>query len=375
MDLIFEEHRARKIVNVHKHTDSWFWDKYTASPYAGCRSGCEFCYLRGGKYSGGLNSDTFNTNIRVKVNAVELLQKDLAKLPPDVINCGDWQQPAETKYQLSRQMLQVVLDFGFPLFIVERSPLLIRDLDLLAEINRKTWVGVAFSISNLDPALKQAFEPHSPGLNRRLQAMEKLAQVGIQVGTAMMPILPGLGDDKPYLEEIIQATRDHGGTFVLAGGMTMFGAQAQRMLRASRQFDVLSETRLRQIYQWEEGQRPSNSPDMDYMRPVLISVRELCEQYGLPDRLPRYIAPGPLAVNKRISERLAKKTYDLELEGAKQYRIWAYQKAYWTIDELSESIADLYHEKGEEGLNMLPGIGQHLSKLLVSWLEEDTCKP
>jgi DNA repair photolyase len=115
MELDFQEYRARKIVNVLVHVDGpWFWGKYTVHPYVGCCTGCEFCYSRGSRYLGKRDPDTFDTLIRVKVNAVELLRKELAHLDRDVIAAGDWQQPAEDRYRLSRQMLEVVRDFGSP---------------------------------------------------------------------------------------------------------------------------------------------------------------------------------------------------------------------------------------------------------------------
>lgn len=90
-------------------------------------------------------------------------------------------------------------------------------------------------------------------------------------------------------------------------------------------------------------------------------VRELCTRYGLKDRMPRYIAPGSLAVNKQIAERLFLKTYDLELEQAQSYRIWAYRKAAWTIDEWPESVAEIYQQHGVIGLQKLPGVGKGLA--------------
>jgi hypothetical protein len=273
MNLEFQEYRARKIVNVHRHVDGpWFWGRYSAHPYIGCRSGCEFCYVRGGRYLGRRDPDAFDTLIQVKVNAVELLRKELARLQPDVIACGDWQQPAEERYRLSRGMLQVVRDYAFPLFIVERSPRLTCDLDLLTDINQRSWVGVVLSMSSVDPALKRAFEPHSPGVKQRLQAMETLAKANIL--------------------------------------------------------------------------------------------------HGLLDRMPRYVAPGPLAVNRRIAERLFLKTYDLELEQADDYRIWAYRKAAWTADEWPESLADLYLARGEAGLRELPGIGKSLAAEIAGWIRD-----
>ena len=164
-----------------------------------------------------------------------------------MIACGDWQQPAEDRYRLSRGMLEIVHQHGFPLFIVERSPLLTRDLDLLMEINDRSWVGVVLSMSNLNSNLKQAFEPHSPGVNRRLTAMEQLANAGILVGTGLMPILPIVGDSELQLEEVVRATKDHGGKFILAGGLTMDGVQAQHTLQATFSYDPGSEEKLRQL--------------------------------------------------------------------------------------------------------------------------------
>ena len=376
MPLEFQEYQARKVVNVHRHVDGpWFWGKYSAHPYVGCRSGCEFCYSRGGRYLGRRDPDNFDRVIQVKINAAELVRKELSRLPPDVIACGDWQQPAEARYALSRRMLQVLCDLRFPLFVVERSPLLVRDLDLLQDINRQTWVGVVYSMSSLDPALKRAFEPRSPGVKRRLRAMERLASAGILVGTALMPVLPVLGDDEQHLREVIRATRDYGGSFVLASPLTMAGVQAQRTLEVARRFDLGQEAQWRQLYQWPAGGKPQYAPPRGYNARLGLLVRELCARHGLLDRMPRYIAPGPLATNKRIAERLFLKTYDLELEQANDYRIWAYRKAAWTVDELPQSILEIYAAGGEAALRELPGIGKGSAAQISQWLRETSDSP
>ena len=376
LNLEFQEYQPRRIVNAHKHVDGpWFWGKYTAHPYVGCRSGCEFCYARGERY---LRRDpaTFDTLIGVKINAVDLLREELPKLARDVIAVGDWQRPAEDRYQLSRGMLEVVRDLDFPLFITERSPLLARDLDLLTDINAQTWVGVTYSMSSVDPALKRAFEPRSPGVKLRLRAIRELADAGILVGANLMPVLPFVGDDEAHLEGVVRAVKDHGGAFVLGGGLTMDGVQAQRTLEAFRLFDPALEAQVRELYAWEaadlpvgksEG-KPRYGPPGAYNARLGLLIRELCARHGMLDRMPRYIAPGPLAVNKRIAERLFLKTYDLELEQAKEYRLWAYRKAAWTVDELDQSIGDIYAAKGEAGLRELPGIGKSIAARIAKWL-------
>lgn len=373
MNVQFQTYETKKIVNVHKHVDGpWFWGKYTAHPYIGCRSGCEFCYLRGSRYLGKRDPETFDSLIQVKINAVERLRKELARLEPDIISCGDWQQPAEDRFRLSRGMLEVASDFNFPIFIIERSPLLTRDLDVLSQINHDSWTGVVYSISSLDPDVKRAFEPHSPGVKRRLGAMARLAAAGITVGASLMPILPYAGDDETSLEALIMAVRDHGGTFVMSGGLTMDGVQARRTLSAAERHDPALASRWRKLYRWPVGSEPSYGPPPAYNAQLGLLVRELCARHGLADRLPRYIAAGSLAVNKRIAERLFIKTYDLELERASSQRIWAYRRAAWAVDEWPESIAELYRLGGREKLRQIPGIGQNITDHIVGWLIEES---
>ena len=265
-------------------------------------------------------------------------------------------------------------DLGFPLFIVERSPLLTRDLGLLVEINRRAWVGVSLSLSNVDVALKHAFEPRSPGLKRRLMAMATLANAGILVGATLMPILPILGDDVDHLEDAVRAVKDHGGSFILAGGTTMEGVQAEGTLAAALRFDPTSEADWRRLYSWPVGGKPG-PPDRAYSSRLGLTVRDLCARHGLMDRMPRYVAPGALATNKRIAEMLFLRTYDLELEQADGYRIWAYRKAAWAVDELEVDVAGIYHAQGETGLQEISGIGRTISRVISQWLQEHPVEP
>lgn len=377
LNLEYQEYRARKIVNTHKHVDGpWFWNKYSAHPYIGCRSGCEFCYLRGGRYLGRRDPATFDTLIQVKTNAVELLRRELEKLPRDILLCGDWQQPAEDKYRLSRAMLEVVYELGFPLFIVERSPLLARDVDLLQAIHRKTNVSVALSFSNVDDTLKHAFEPHSPGIRRRLETMRALAEAGIVVGASLMPILPYLGDDETHLSEAIHATKEHGGTFVLAGGLTMEGVQAERTLAAAQGYNTTIAEKWKRFYNWDSGGKPNYSAPPLYQARLGVRVRELCERIGIASRMPRYIMDGPLALNKKIAEQLYLKTYALELEPApaNPYRIWAYRKAAWALDDLQENITTIFETRGEAGVRAAIGTGKELTGEIGNWAQRLSIK-
>jgi len=374
LELRFEAYRPRRLVNVHRRVDPWFWDRYSAFPYIGCRSGCTFCYLRGSRYARFIDPDRFDTHIRVKLGAPELLKKELSRLEPDVIHAGDWQQPAESRYRLSRKMLEVVLELGFPLLIIERSPLLTRDLDLLVEIRRRSWVFVLISISSLDPALKRAFEPKSPGLSRRLALMEALAEKGIPVGLALMPVFPYLSDDPASLAALIRAARDHGASVVLAGTLTMDGPQAVRTLEALRQYRPDLEERWRDLYRWH-GARPAYAPPRGYAARLGRQVWEIAEREGLKDRLPRYVPPGPKARNRKLAEYLHLKAYRLDLEEAPGFRAQAYHRAAWTLDDLERDVAAIHREKGEAGLMALPGFGPAIAAEAARWLKAHRWAP
>ena len=376
MDLKFDEYQTRKLINVHKHVDGpWFWGKYTAHPYIGCSHGCEFCYTRGGKYLGRMDPDDFDRVIRVKTNAVDRMRLELPKLPRETITTGDWQQPAESRYRLSRSLLEVVLEHGFPLFVIERSPYVIRDLDLLTDIHAQANVTVSFSLSGIDPALERAFEPRSPSVRKRLRAMARLAEAGIPVGATLMPIIPIVGDDTYQLYDTIKAIADHGGQWILAGGMTMAGIQADRTLQAALTIDPTAEARFRNFFNWQPGCDPSYGPPPAYNAELGLLIRELCARRNLTDRIPRYVQPGPLAVNKRIAERLFLRTYDLELERAGKQRIWDYRKAAWGVDELDRPVSEVFEELGSPGLCGIDGVKPRVAADIGAWLGEPEFSP
>jgi len=128
--------------------------------------GCirQYCYCRERKYCPFDDPNDFSYVIKVKENAPELLRRALSRLPVDVVITGDY-QPAERRFQVSRRMLEVSLELGFPVSVLERSPLVLRDLDLLKEINQRAPSVVFFSM---------IWAPDSPTYER-VRQMENLA--------------------------------------------------------------------------------------------------------------------------------------------------------------------------------------------------------
>ena len=269
-----------------------------------------------------------------------MLRRELSRIPVDLISTGDY-QPAEKEFKLSRQLLEVALDAGFPVFILERSPLVTRDLDLIKAINDKTFATVLFSTSFDDStAIKKVFEPKSPAVKLRFKAMEKIASHGILTGTAFMPILPFISDSETNIEAVVRMTKDHGGSFVLAGNLTLSGYQEERYIKVvSRNFPELTP-------KYDELYEGKYQPSGTYWVKIANKIRELCCKHGIKDRMPRWIPHGSLYINKKIAEKLFLKVYDLELAEENIYKIWAYRKAAWAIDELDRDIKEIYTTQG-----------------------------
>jgi DNA repair photolyase len=356
----FVPYQPKTILNRGKRADHWFWTRYSAYPYIGCQHGCEFCYCRERKYCPHDDPQDFPYVIKAKVNAPVLLRRALARVPVDLVFTGDY-QPAERKFMLSRQMLEVCCELGFPVFILSRSPLVLRDLDLLQAINERTRAVVAFSIiSTPDSADYERvcrMERLAPTAAKRFAAMEQLARAGILTGTCFMPILPGLCDDDANLGNVVRWTADHGGRFVLPAGLTLADQQRDFFFAVLRErFPDLVDL-YRHLY-------PAGSygPAGSSSRAIGLRVRELCCEQGISDRIPRPVIPGEMrALNKRVVEALADRVYAMELNGEPAPRVWAYRKAAWAIEDLEQDVGLVYRRMGLRGLGSIQGIGPALA--------------
>ena len=369
---VFLTYCPKTILNKGKRPDHWFWTRYSAYPYLGCQHGCEFCYCRERKYSPYDDIDDFSYVIKVKENAPDLLRKALSRASlnsagVDVVFTGDY-QPAECKFGISRKMLEVCYELGFPVFVLERSPLVLRDLDLIQAIHGRARAGVAFSIiytpESPNAGRIRQMERLAPPPEKRFAAMAKLAAAGIPTGTCMMPVLPGLCDDPANLDAVVRRTAEHGGQFVLASGLTL--ADQQR----SYFFGVLTERFPDLVEHYRRLYPPgSYAPVGNSWKSIASRVREACERHGIADRMPRQIIPGDKrTLNKRIVEALANQAYTLELNNAPGYRVWAYRKAAWAIEDLEQDIRLVYQQTGIKGLQSIPDIGQSMAKIVAEMI-------
>ncbi|HUK88962.1 MAG TPA: PA0069 family radical SAM protein [Blastocatellia bacterium] len=186
------------------------------NPYRGCEHGCIYCYARPTHeylgFSAGLD---FETRILVKEDAPALLKKELSapRWKPQVLGvCGvtDAYQPVESRLRLTRRCLEVLLEFRNPVAVITKNHLVTRDSDLLAGLAEFKAARVLVSVTTLDANLARVMEPRTSTPERRLAAIQALAEAGVPVGVLVAPVVPGLTDHE--IPSIINAAAAAGAT-------------------------------------------------------------------------------------------------------------------------------------------------------------------
>ena len=186
------------------------------NPYRGCEHGCIYCFARPTHAYMGLSPGIdFETRLFAKPSAARLLEAELAKpgyqaRPIAMGTNTDPYQPIERRYQTTRQILEVLLRVRHPVTIVTKSNLVVRDIDILAEMARLNLARVALSVTTLDRNLARSMEPRAPTPERRIAAIRALGAAGVPVAVMVAPVVPGLTDHE--METILERAAEAGAT-------------------------------------------------------------------------------------------------------------------------------------------------------------------
>jgi DNA repair photolyase len=205
---------TRSIITRNKSPDISF--DQSINPYRGCEHGCIYCFARPTHaYLGMSPGADFESRLFAKPNAAELLAKELSApgYVPKVIAIGtntDPYQPIEKNMRIMRSILEVMRDFRHPVGIVTKSPLVMRDIDILSAMAKEGLAKVALSVTTLDRKLARAMEPRAGTPQRRLEAIRALSQAGIPTGVMFAPAIPALNDGE--MEAVLSAAVDCGAT-------------------------------------------------------------------------------------------------------------------------------------------------------------------
>jgi DNA repair photolyase len=162
---------------------------YCLNPYVGCGHGCRYCYATFMKRFTG-HTEPWGTFVDIKVNAPEVLRRQLKRAARGYVmlsSVTDPYQPLEKKYALTRRCLEILLEHQFPVGILTKSPLVLRDLDLIGQFDD---IEVGMTITTEDEEIKKVFEPGAPPIAARIQALKELHDRGVSTYAFIGPLLP-----------------------------------------------------------------------------------------------------------------------------------------------------------------------------------------
>lgn len=281
---------ARSIISRNTSPDISF--DQSINPYRGCEHGCVYCYARPTHAYLGLSPGLdFETQLFAKTNAADVLEKELSarNYIPKVIALGavtDPYQPIEKRFEITRQLLQVLENANHPVGIVTKSALILRDIDILERMAKKGLVKVALSVTTLDRMTGRKMEPRASTPSKRLEAMAVLARAGVHTTAMVAPIIPGLNDSE--IESILEATADAGAK---AAGFVV--------LRLPLELKIL-------FREWLEAEFPERASRVINTLRSMHGGKDYVSEFGIRQR-----GTGPYAVQIGERFRLASKRFGL----------------------------------------------------------------
>src|SRR3954471_71260 len=225
MDIRFHEVRTKSALN-RIPTGARLPFEWTVNPYRGCTHACVYCFARPTHEFLDMNAGSdFEREIIVKVNVPEVLRAELARpsWTKERVALGtntDPYQWVEGRYKLMRGIWEALRDARNPCSILTKSPLVLRDVDLLRQIAEVAEVSACLSVPTLDERPWRATEPHTPHPRARLEAVAELNRQGIPTGILIAPLMPGINDAPEQVEAIVEAATEAGAVHI--GGQTLF---------------------------------------------------------------------------------------------------------------------------------------------------------
>jgi len=274
---------------------------WSLNPYMGCAHRCTFCYVRAFELRADRPSgEAYGSSIRVKTNVAAVLRRELARAswerePVAIGAATDPYQPAEGRYRLTRACVEALGEFANPFSIITRGPLVVRDVDVLADAARRADVSVSFSVPTLDTEIWRRTEPGTAPPRQRLRALAQLVDAGIAASVGMAPILPGLSDRRELLAEVVRAARAAGATGIWANLLYLKPGTREHFLEAiARDFPE-------QLPEYERLYAGRAYLPTEQTKPVREQVRALARSHGVRDRRRVRLQPPPEPEQLRIA--------------------------------------------------------------------------
>ena len=271
------------------------------NPYRGCEFACKYCYARyTHEFMEMRDGLDFERKIFVKKHSSWLLRQELKHVRAGqsiaIGTATDPYQPAERKFGVTRAIMKEFSRHeGYSLWLVTKSDLILRDLDLLRIIAAKNRLGIHMTITTTDTDLARILEPRAPRPDLRFSAVKKLVAAGISTNVNCAPILPGITDSPKALESVVRAAAEAGAKSVAAIPLFLKPCSAKIFM------PFLQEQFPHLVPLYEARYADRAFLPMDYRRRISVLVNKLCRRHGIGIRDHE---SGGVAFSKDLSKQL-----------------------------------------------------------------------
>jgi len=274
--MIYEKIQTKSALHkLAKKRLPYDWD---LNIYRGCIHQCQYCYaLYSHQYME--TDESFFNKVYAKENIAEILDKELSapKWKGEIVNIGgvtDSYQECEADFQIMRDVLKVFIKHKNPLIISTKSDLILRDIDLISELAKHTYVNIAATITTADENIRKLIEPRAKPTKDRFRVLAEFSKTKASTGLHMMPILPFITDTRENIEEIFRQGKNANVTYVLTGTLNLVGHTKQNYLNfIKNNFPSLYPKYLELYRDWQVKK--------EYNSRVYPMIHELKMKYGL----------------------------------------------------------------------------------------------
>ena len=367
--MTIKEITSKSILRKSKKVDSWFISRYGMNLYRGCQHNCIYCDGRTEKYQ---VEGEFGTDISVKVNAIDILKKELdpqRKRKPFkkgfIIlggGVGDSYQPVEKKYKLCRQALQLIYKYNYPVHILTKSNLVKRDIDILKKINERKKAIISFSFSSVDDKISEIFEPGVPSPSQRLETISFFKKQGFTCGMFLMPVIPFITDSFERIYESIKKAKEIGVDFIIFSGMTLKeGKQKDYFINILKEKYPDKLVEYNHIYRKE----PFGGIIPEYCKSIHQTFYNIIKKEKVPSRIPSKFFKDYIDENDLVIVILEHIDYLLKLRGLKS----SIGYVAYSLSKLDKPLSDMKYD-----LRKIRGIGLQTQKIIFEILDTGTSK-
>jgi len=289
------EKNVKTILNKSKENRGVFLGDYSLNPYLGCSFDCQYCYINGSKYADSTKS------YYIKSNALDILKNQLKRKyragERGVILFGSASDPyidIEKDLFLTRDLLKIANRFRFPVHIVTKSNLILRDIDLFKKINENgllpkdiehlvSKVMITFSFSTIDEKVSKLFEPNAPNPKKRLKAIKKLKNENFLVGVSLMPLLPFISDSHNYLDKMVSTFSELNVDYIFGGSLTLFGDGINDS--KTRYYKILNDNFPNLVEPTKNIFKEKEYPNVNYQNNIYKNLEKTCRKYNIKNTI------------------------------------------------------------------------------------------